>query len=108
MSDNDFIHKRSLLEGCGMEIIVFGDASLVQDIIITSRDSIEKNIDLYTAQERIKDNLIFLHGKEWYEKSAEAINFLIENEYCTAEREKQPFFDSRTYEKQINSCAMYD
>ena len=49
----------------------------------------------------IEENPTYEELKEWYEKSGEAVNFVIENEYAHAERTSLPAFDMKQYEKDM-------
>lgn len=104
MVEPEYMCRKSLLDGY---VKVLGNVGLAEKIIFDAKSYVNKDIDLYTAQKEIKIKLISEHGEEWYEKSVEAVNYLIENEYCELERDKLPFFDKKSYEKDIQSGVMY-
>lgn len=66
-------------------------------------------VDLYKAQDIIRDYCVDNYGMNFYKNNAEAINFLIENEYCNLERSKLPFFDidAETYKENMKKGVMY-
>ena len=51
---------------------------------------------LYEAQGTIVKSFAEKYGNQWYQKSAEAVNYIIENEYATVERQRTSLqFDRR-------------
>lgn len=78
MLSRDDIRKTSYLKGY-VQIEV--DSSLINSIEHEVRNYISIGKDLYETQEQIKDFLIHKYGKDWYLKSGNAINYIIENEY---------------------------
>lgn len=66
-----------------------GNGKIIEEIIRLSRANIRKNTDLYTAMDTIKSHLKGKYGEEWFDKSAEAIEHIIENTYCNHERMSQ-------------------
>lgn len=75
----DSIRKSSHLEGliCKIE----GDSFLINSIEQEVKNYISIGKDLYETQEQMKDFLVHKYGEDWYLKSADAINYIIENEY---------------------------
>lgn len=84
-----------------------GNIELAHKIEKMAQTFIERGKDLYQAQDEIKSLLIKDFGCEWYEKSGEAVNFIIENEYAHDERESIPLFDARAYEEDIKRNVLY-
>ena len=70
-------------------------------------ECIKNDIDLYTAQEQIKAILIDKYGTEWYEQSGEAINYIVENKYCSKERAENPLFDKERYNFDVTHSVLY-
>lgn len=70
-------------------------------------DCIKNDIGLYAAQEHIKTILIDKYGTEWYERSGEAINYIIENKYCDKERARNPLFDKEQYDFDVTHSVLY-
>lgn len=62
---------------------------------------------LYEAQQLIKEYCINKYGIDYYEKNGEAINFIVENEYCHVERKRLPAFDMKRYIKDLRSGVLY-
>lgn len=56
-------------------------------------NELAKTTDLYTAQEKVKQEVIAKHGLDFYEKNGDAINFIVENAFCNMERSKYPAID---------------
>lgn len=61
--------------------IVKGNNKVEQEIRELTRKCKINKIDLYDAQYNIKEKLIEKYGTKFYDKSAEAINFIIEGVY---------------------------
>lgn len=79
-------------------------AGLVENMAF---ECIKNNIELYDTQEQIKAILINKYGAEWYERSGEAINYIIENRYCDKERAKNPLFDKEQYDFDVTHGVLY-
>lgn len=86
---------------------VMGNIELANQIAKIVRFYISHGKDLYETQSKIKTALVNKFGIDWYEKSGEAINFIIENEFAHKERENLPFFDNRQYEANMKNGVMY-
>ena len=65
-----------------------GDEEKIQDVQRFVQKSIEGGLALYDTQDSCRNYFCNKYGVEMYEKSAEAVQFLVENEYATLEREK--------------------
>ena len=63
-----------------------GNAKIIQEIRNLANDAISKKISLYEAQENIKKYLCEKYGNVWYEKSGEAVQYIIEDAYSSAMR----------------------
>lgn len=85
---------------------IMGNIDLATDIENKAKEFISQNKSLYEAQQEIVRELTEIYGKDWYERSAEAVNFIIENEYANDERSKNFIFDKKQYEydKKHNVC----
>ena len=86
---------------------VMGNVELADTIKALAQSCIKQRKDLYQAQEEIKSALIKDFGLEWFEKSGEAVNFIIENEYAHYERLSLPAFDMAQYRKDLKLGVMY-
>ncbi|RGM75528.1 hypothetical protein [Agathobacter rectalis] len=84
-----------------------GNIKLVKEIEQLTKEYIVKKISLYNAQDNIINYIINTYGKEWYENNGEAVNYIIENEYCNEERNKHPLFDKRKYEFDMKHSVLY-
>ena len=61
--------------------LVKGNHKVEHEIKELTTDCIAHKLDLYTAQSKIKESIIEKYGADFYDKSAEAINFIIEGTY---------------------------
>lgn len=86
---------------------IMGNIELANKIKEMTKIYLKQGKDLYEAQEKLKILLQKELGLEWYEKSGEAVNFVIENEYAHAERTSLPAFDMKQYEKDMKQGVMY-
>lgn len=68
---------------------------------------IKNDVELYDAQEQIKIALINKYGAEWYERSEEAVNYIVENKYCDKERARNPLFDKEQYDFDATHEVLY-
>jgi len=75
-----------------------GNLELVQTLTKMTTE-LSETVDLYEAQDIVKQYCINTFGMNFYEKNIEAINALIENEYCNKERLERSFFDEEFYEQ---------
>lgn len=86
---------------------VMGNVELATEIEEHVKDYIEKGCDLYHCQELIKAELTERFGVDWYERSGEAVNFLIENWYANEERHHLPAFDMNQYKYDLAHGVLY-
>lgn len=86
---------------------VMGNIELADKLKKMVKLCINEGKDLYHVQEEIKTLLIKDFGLNWYEKSGEAVNFIIENEYAHKERASLPAFDMKQYESDTKRGVMY-
>ena len=100
----DYFRQTSFLNG---KVKIMGNTELAELIENTALESIRNNVELYAAQEQIKIVLINKYGTEWYERSGEAVNYIIENKYCDAERAKNPVLDKKQYDFDITNNVLY-
>lgn len=100
----EYISSLSLVEN---KTKIMGNTLLANQIREIVKLYINHNKDLYETQSRINAALISRFGINWYERSKEAVNFIIENEFAHKEREKYPFYDERQYEADIKNSKMY-
>lgn len=89
------------------ETKIMGNIELANKIKEMTKVYLKQGKDLYEAQEKVKTLLLKELGLEWYEKSGEAVNFIIENEYAHAERASLPAFDIKQFEKDMKQGVMY-
>lgn len=89
------------------KVKMMGNLPLASKIEEMVKDFINQNKSLYQAQEEIKALLVKDFGDEWYDKSGEAINYIIENEYANIERNKLPALDIKQYEFDIRHGVLY-
>jgi hypothetical protein len=100
----DYFRQTSFLNG---KVKIMGNTELAELIENTALECIRNNVELYAAQEQIKIVLINKYGTEWYERSGEAVNYIIENKYCDAERAKNPVLDKKQYDFDITNNVLY-
>lgn len=100
----DYFRQTSFLNG---KVKIMGNTELAELIENTALECIRNNVELYAAQEQIKIVLINKYGTEWYERSGEAVNYIIENKYCDAERAKNPVLDKKQYNFDITNNVLY-
>lgn len=86
---------------------IMGNIKLANRIKETTKVYLKQGKDLYEAQEKLKTSLVKELGLEWYKRSGEAVNFIIENEYAHAERASLPAFDIEQYKEDIKKGIMY-
>ena len=104
------IHKR-YIENDSMlnkNMIIHGDAKISKKLVKLTYNHIKQSIDLYDAQDKIKDIIIAENGEDYYNKYASAINFIIENEYANHHRKTNFIFHKGLYEKDIKDNALYE
>ena len=65
---------------------IMGNIDFANKIAEITKIYLRQGLSLYDAQEKLKNTLLEKFGANWYEKSGEAVNFIIENEYANAER----------------------
>lgn len=100
----DYFRQTSFLNG---KVKIMGNTELAELIENTALECIRNNVELYAAQEQIKTFLINKYGVEWYERSGEAVNYIVENKYCDAERARNPVFDKKKYNFDITHNVLY-
>ena len=100
----DYFRQTSFLNG---KVKIMGNTELAELIENTALECIRNNVELYAAQEQIKIVLINKYGTEWYERSGEAVNYIIENKYCDAERAKNPVLDKKQHDFDITNNVLY-
>lgn len=100
----EYLRQTSLLNGKEKIMGNLEVAGLVENMAF---EYIENDIGLYVAQEQIKTILINKYGAEWYERSGEAINYIIENRYCDKERARNPLFDEEQYNFDVTHGVLY-
>lgn len=100
----EYFRQTSLLNG---KVKIMGNTEVAELIDNITLEYIKNNIELYVAQEQIKTVLIDKYGVEWYERSGEAINYIIENKYCDVERAKNPAFDKEQYDFDVTHNVLY-
>ena len=100
----DYFRQTSFLNG---KVKIMGNTELAELIENTVLECIRNNVELYAAQEQIKIVLINKYGTEWYERSGEAVNYIIENKYCDAEKAKNPVLDKKQYDFDITNNVLY-
>lgn len=86
---------------------IMGNIDFANKIAEITKIYLRQGLSLYDAQEKLKNTLLEKFGANWYEKSGEAVNFIIENEYANAERIALLAFDVRQYEKDRKLNVMY-
>lgn len=100
----DYFKQTSLLDG---KVKIKGNTELAELIENMALECIKNDIELYDAQEQIKTFLINKYGVEWYERSGEAVNYIVENKYCDAERARNSVFDKKKYNFDITHNVLY-
>lgn len=100
----EYLRRTSLLNGKEKIIGNLEIAGLIENMTF---ECIKNDIGLYVAQEQIKTILIDKYGTEWYERSGEAINYIVENKYCDKERARNPLFDKEQYDFDTTHGVLY-
>ena len=100
----EYFKQTSLLNG---KVEIKGNTELAELIENMALECIKNDIELYDAQEQIKAILVNRYGIEWYERSGEAVNYIIENKYCDAERARNPVLDKKRYDFDIAHNVLY-
>ena len=100
----EYFRHTSHLNG---KVKTIGNTEVAELIDNITLEYIKNHIELYAAQEQIKTTLINKYGVEWYERSGEAINYIIENKYSDAERAKNPVFDKEQYDFDVTHNVLY-
>ena len=101
--DNPVKHESSLNTRFKIE----GNSKAINFITREVIDAIENQMDLYQAQESVIKKVKDAFGESWYEENAEAVNFLIENNYANALRKEQPFYDAEELYEYNHRTALY-
>lgn len=57
-------------------MIIHRDARVSKKLVKLTHNHIKQNIDLYDAQDKIKDIIIAKNGEDYYNKYASGINFI--------------------------------
>ena len=104
MFSPEYFRQTSLLNGKENLMGNLEAAGLIENMAF---ECIKNDIDLYTAQEQIKTILIDKYGTEWYERSGEAINYIVENKYCSKQRAENPLFDKEQYNFDVTHSVLY-
>jgi len=77
----------------GNNVQINGNKKIIIFIKSLAENSIQRNIDLYTALVNIKNLLAEKYGENWLYKSQEAVEFIVETAYCDDERKRLPLID---------------
>ena len=100
----DYICNYSLMDG---KVYILGNVDLAKLLENLVKERCIGIFDLYEAQDMIRDYCIEIYGESFYYKNAEAIQFIVENEYCHLERKLNPIFDKFKYEEDIRRGTLY-
>lgn len=104
MVSPNYLYSVSLMDN---KTKIKGNIDCANKIAEITKMYLRQGLNLYDAQEKLKNTLLEKFGEDWYERSCEAVNFIIENEYANAERIALPAFDVRQYEKDRKLNVMY-
>lgn len=104
MFSPEYFRQTSLLNGKEKLMGNLEVAGLIENMAF---ECIKNDIGLYAAQEQIKTILIDKYGTEWYERSGEAINYIVENKYCDKERARNPLLDKEQYDFDVTHNVLY-
>lgn len=104
MFSPEYLRRTSLLNGKEKLMGNLEVAGLIENMAF---ECIKNDIGLYVAQEQIKIILIDKYGTEWYERSEEAVNYIVENKYCDKERARNPLFDKEQYDFDMAHKVLY-
>lgn len=104
MIDPNYTCNYSLMEN---KVYIHGNVELASTLARVVKEKYISNVDLYEAQESMRSYCIDTYGSDFYKNNAEAISFIIENEYCHAEREKLPHFGKKRYQEDKQKGIMY-
>lgn len=81
---------------CGAQrYSLFGNLAIADEIECLANKAIRNNISLYDAQDNIKQYLIEKYGFDWYCKSAEAVQYVIEDAYASSMRRAESWGNCR-------------
>lgn len=100
----EYLRRTSLLNG---KEKLMGNTEVAGLIENMAFEYIKNDVELYDAQEQIKIALINKYGAEWYERSEEAVNYIVENKYCDKERARNPLFDKEQYDFDATHEVLY-
>lgn len=104
MFSPEYFRQTSLLNGKENLMGNLEVAGLIENMAF---ECIKNDVELYDAQEQIKTVLINKYGAEWYERSEEAVNYIVENKYCDEERVRNPLFDKEQYNFDVTHSVLY-
>lgn len=94
----------SLMES---QVQIRGNVELASTLRKWVRKNCTNFTELYEAQQKMREYCISNYGEEFYERSAEAIAFIVENEYCNIERSNNPYTDIKRYEEDMRLGVLY-
>lgn len=104
MISPDYICSKSLVEN---KVFVKGNYIFANEVEFLATEYCKLGLDLYTAQDKVKDTVCNKYGQDYYDKSTEAITYIVENVYCNEERRELPFFDKERYSYDKTHGVMY-
>lgn len=104
MIDPEYTCNYSLIDN---KVQIHGNLEFASWLSSFIREKCINDCDLYEAQELIRKYCVSTFSQDFYIKNAEAINFIIENEYCHKERERLPVFDMQRYKQDLLEGALY-
>lgn len=104
MFEPNYLCNYSLIEN---KVQMQGNVALASALAEHVKRNYVNNIELYEAQQKMREYCISNYGEEFYERSADAISFIVENEYCHTERSNNPCTDIKQYEEDMRLGALY-
>lgn len=104
MIEPNYVSNHSLMEN---KVQICGNIELEKTLKLIVKEKCINFVDLYEAQEIMRRYCVDNYGTDFYEKNAEAILFILENEYCNIERIKLPLFDMKRYLEDIQNGTIY-
>lgn len=104
MFEPNYICNHSLMEG---QVLIHGNVELASSLEKYIIENYIGTVELYEAQQKVREYCISSYGEGFYEKSADAIAFIVENAYCNAERSNNPYTDIKRYEEDMRLGVLY-
>jgi len=86
---------------------IHGSREFIDEIERFVCNEIDSGTDLYETQDKISAYLKSKYGSAWFNKSVEAVMFLVETAYASDFNQKHPILDKEQWENDMKSGIMY-